>query len=290
MLAGRANRPPGPISAPGDGRLLLDNWRSASRRALFRKTGLSFIIAALRSRKKKAEGGRRKAEKGPVAIPSPESPSPQSPTPLPSPDTPTTRLVPACDRWAREFFAPSSTKEIRPLVAHLRRTAESFFLGGPVTCGIRPAPLVRLFVASEGGQPFGKGCPAGLTRQRSSGAQNDLAESGERKAESGKRKAESGTLIILPLSPFSSSYTDSNFAGEETRFPSRTYVKKTGLCAVPNQWVVHEKMPQVPARKLFDRVMLTRGRPGAAAKCILWQSILGAVGLAPLDPPYRSDR
>ena len=76
MLAMKANRPPVAGFAPGDGRLLVDNLRSASRRAEFPKTGLSFIIAALRSR---AEGrGRRKGEGGKVTSGQFGAPSPQS--------------------------------------------------------------------------------------------------------------------------------------------------------------------------------------------------------------------
>ena len=64
MLAMKANRPAVAGFAPGDGRLLFDNLRSASRRAEFLKTGLSFIIAALRCRRgRKAEGGKGKGEK-----------------------------------------------------------------------------------------------------------------------------------------------------------------------------------------------------------------------------------
>ena len=69
--------------APGDGRLLVDNLRSASRRAEFLKTGLSFIIAALRCREesggRKAESGKRKSGQCPAfsgrfRIPSPPIP------------------------------------------------------------------------------------------------------------------------------------------------------------------------------------------------------------------------
>ena len=80
----------------------------------------------------------------------------------------TPRLVPACDRRTREFFDQSDyrpEKIDRLWHTFVGRRKSLFFWQSLERAGKRPIPPVRLFVASEEGQPLAKVVPAGLPKQ-----------------------------------------------------------------------------------------------------------------------------
>ena len=121
---------------PGDGRLLFWQFAFCARRAEFARPASSSPVAAAKQ--------------------------PASCLRV------TVRTRESCDQSPK-------ARGNRPLVAHLRRTAENLFvLGSPWNVrGRWPIPPVRLFAASEEGSPLAKVVLAGVAQQISFGAQNE---------------------------------------------------------------------------------------------------------------------
>ena len=163
-----------------------------------------------------------------------------------------TRLVPACDRSnARRLRSVGlPARRNRPLVAHLRRTAEiSFVWQSLERAGKRPIPSVRLFAASEEGNPLAKVVPAGLPKQIFQGPRT-MDEAGRqcKTEKGGKGEAwqedenrhvlsllllTSHTVVVFPFfhsSPFPFLTLVSTFGGHEIPCLPGTYVNESRLC------------------------------------------------------------